>query len=289
MRRVNTKQPFEEAPPGYKENWGEVDLDLPCKDGQWCPAKWIKRMDGGKVAGYTKDNAPGDLPLISNLFAPKEYYNDNNNDPMGALPGWFLSALVGSRTTFAMICRMFDQLPSNNWGFVAEVDWYQAIDKQCQLLASQIDLLEQEIQMARMEWGLSKGQLEVAQADRQVCHLWLGQMGARHEQNQVRTDMVQQDYQAHHGHGHPFWQRRWCNRPRVSGSLYDQNTPVSVETSPNSPCSFVLPSLVPCMISIGAASCSLAQTSSLRYHCPLSCSLFCIGMTCGGPCLSPDY
>ena len=108
-------------------------------------------MDGGKVAGYTEDDAPGDLPLISNLFAPKEYYNKNDDDPTGALLVWFLSALVGSRTTFAMLCHAFDQLPSNNWGFVAEVDRYHAMDEQCQSLASQIDLLKQEIQMAWME------------------------------------------------------------------------------------------------------------------------------------------
>ncbi len=30
---INMKRPFEEAPLGYKENRGEVDLDLPCKDG----------------------------------------------------------------------------------------------------------------------------------------------------------------------------------------------------------------------------------------------------------------
>ncbi len=114
-------------------------------------------MDGGKVARYTKDDAPEDLPLISNLYAPKEYYDDNNDDPVGALPGWFLSALVGSGTTFATIHRAFNQLPSNNWGFVAEVDRYRAMDEQCQSLASQIDLLEQEIQMAQMEQALSKG------------------------------------------------------------------------------------------------------------------------------------
>ncbi len=62
-----------------------------------------------------------------------------------------------------------------------------------------------------------------------------------------------------------------CNQPGVL------NAPVSIGTSPNEFCSFVLPPLVPCMISIGAASCSLAQASSLQYRCPLSCSLFCIG------------
>src|SRR5713226_5236571 len=118
-QRVDTKRPFEEAPPGYKENRGEVDLNLPCKDGTRRVAKWIKRLDGGKVAGYLNDNAPGDLPLIMDLYALREYYNDDNNNPPGALPIWFLSALVGSGTTFAALRCAFDQLPTNNWGFVA--------------------------------------------------------------------------------------------------------------------------------------------------------------------------
>src|SRR5260221_7989657 len=92
-RHVDTKRPFEEAPPRYKENRGEVDLDLPCKDGLRRPAKWVKRMDGGKVASYTEDDSPGDLPLITNLYAPKVYYDDDDKDPAGALPTWFISAL----------------------------------------------------------------------------------------------------------------------------------------------------------------------------------------------------
>jgi len=81
-------------------------------------------LDRGKVAGYSNDDAPGDLPLIMDLYAPKEYYHDEDDDLAGALPIWFLSALVGSGTTFAALHRTFNQLPTNNWGFVAEVDRY---------------------------------------------------------------------------------------------------------------------------------------------------------------------
>src|SRR5216684_1752948 len=49
----------------------EEALDLPCNDGQRRPAKWINRMDGGRVTGYTEDDSPGALPLITNLYAPK--------------------------------------------------------------------------------------------------------------------------------------------------------------------------------------------------------------------------
>src|SRR5258708_26476186 len=175
---LDTKQPFKEAPPGYKENRGEVDLDLPCKDGTRQVAKWIKQLDGGKVVGYSNDDAPGDLPLIMDLYAPKEYYHDDDDDPAGALPIWFLSILVGSGTTFVALCQAFDQLPTNNWGFVAEINRYWAMDKQCQSLTAQIDLLEQEMQTAQMEWSLSKGRLEVAKADRYIRSLRLGQAGA---------------------------------------------------------------------------------------------------------------
>src|SRR5713226_3629640 len=96
MRWVNTKRPFEEAPPGYKENRGEVDLNLPCKDRLRHPAKWVKCMDGGKVTGYIEEDSPGDLPLITDLYAPKVYYDDDDEDPAGALPAWFISALGGS-------------------------------------------------------------------------------------------------------------------------------------------------------------------------------------------------
>ena|SRR5258707_14961920 len=107
-------------------------------------------MDGGKVARYTEEDSPGDFPLISDLFAPKEYYKDDN-DPAGPLPGWFLSALVSSGTTFATICHAFNQLPCDNWGFVAEIDHYRVMDEQCQTLATQINLLKQEQQMAHTE------------------------------------------------------------------------------------------------------------------------------------------
>src|SRR5260370_7398222 len=112
--RVDTKRPFEEAPPGYKENRGEVDLDLPCKDGLRRPAKWVKRMDGGKVAGYTKDDSPGDLPLITDLYAPRSYYDDDEEDPAGALPTWFISTLRGSGTTYATLHSDFYKLPFHN-------------------------------------------------------------------------------------------------------------------------------------------------------------------------------
>src|SRR5713226_2684435 len=71
-----------------------------------------------------------------------------------------------------------------------------------------------------------------------------------------------------------------CNWPRASPAL------VSTGTGHYDVC-FVLPVIIPCMISFGAAACSLTHPSSC-YRCPISCSLYCIGMMCGGPCSAPN-
>src|SRR5229473_5958217 len=71
-----------------------------------------------------------------------------------------------------------------------------------------------------------------------------------------------------------------CNRPRASPAL------VSTGTGQYDIC-FVLPTIISCMISFGVAACSLTHSDS-PYICPISCSLYCIGMTCGGPCSAPD-
>src|SRR5258708_1071661 len=72
-----------------------------------------------------------------------------------------------------------------------------------------------------------------------------------------------------------------CNQPRGGSPL------VSPATSHYDIC-FVLPPISPCTISLGAAACSLTH-SLLSYRCPIPCSLYYIGMMCGGPCLAPDY
>ena len=78
-----------------------------------------------------------------------------------------------------------------------------------------------------------------------------------------------------------------CNWPRVSGSSNDRCALVSSGTGHYNIC-FTLPPIVPCTISFEAIMCSLTHPI-LDYCCPALCSLYCIGMTCGGSCLAPDY
>src|SRR5258708_15388729 len=63
-----------------------------------------------------------------------------------------------------------------------------------------------------------------------------------------------------------------CNRPRASPALVSSGTGQYDET-------FTLSPSRSCMISFGAASCSL-MTSSYRCHCLVSFVPFCIGVIC---------
>src|SRR5713226_5780158 len=64
----------------------------------------------------------------------------------------------------------------------------------------------------------------------------------------------------------------WCNRPRASSALVSSGTGQYDET-------FTLSPTRSCMISFGAASCSLMM-SSYRCHCLVSFVPFCIGIVC---------
>jgi hypothetical protein len=94
-------------------------------------------MDGEQVAGYTGGNTPSDFPIITNLYAPSDTWEEDEV-PWG-LPAWFLSVLTGTTLTFTTLHQGFEALSQDNWGYVAEVDCYRAINEWCQSLSTQVN------------------------------------------------------------------------------------------------------------------------------------------------------
>jgi hypothetical protein len=194
-----TQWPFTALPDGYIENRGQVGVEIPCHDGNCHPARWVKYMDQGWVARYTDGDTPNDLPIIINLYAPVDTWGADEA-PQG-LPGWFLSALMGSAPTFATLCQGFDALSQDNWGYVAEIDRFHALNEQHQSTSAQIDQLLNKMETLHIELQLSQGRLEMGWVAQQVEHLRLGQHGARREHEWVHVEAVRAN---RHGHGHPF-------------------------------------------------------------------------------------
>jgi hypothetical protein len=144
-----TQQPFMALPNGYIENRGQVGVEIPCHDGNRRPARWVKRMDQGWVAGYTDGDTPNNLPIIINLYTPVDTWGADET-PRG-LPGWFLSALTGSTPTFATLRQGFDALSQDNWRYMVEIDCFHALDEQHQSTSAQIDQLLNEMEMLCIE------------------------------------------------------------------------------------------------------------------------------------------
>jgi hypothetical protein len=175
------QQPFTDPPNGYIENREQVGVKIPCCNGNYRLARWVRRLDQGRVAGYTDGDTPNDLPIIINLYTPVDTWGANEA-PRG-LPGWFLSVLTGSAPTFTTLRRGFNMLSQDNWGYMAEIDRFCALDKQRQSTSAQIDQLLNEIETLHVELQLSQGRLEMGRAAQQVEHLCLGQHWARREHN----------------------------------------------------------------------------------------------------------
>jgi hypothetical protein len=54
--------------------------------------------------------------------------------------------LTRSTPTFTTLQQGFEALSQDNWGYVAEVNHYRAINEQCQSLSTQVDQLLIELE-----------------------------------------------------------------------------------------------------------------------------------------------
>src|SRR6266403_2568064 len=57
VRYINT---FSQPPEGYVENGHLTTFTIPCCNGLSNPAKWVKKLDDGRVVGYTAEDGPHD-------------------------------------------------------------------------------------------------------------------------------------------------------------------------------------------------------------------------------------
>src|SRR6266403_3228167 len=64
---------FSQPPDGYVENGCLTMFTIPCGEGLSNPAKWVKKLDDGRVAGYSAQDGPHDLPHVCEIYASPKY------------------------------------------------------------------------------------------------------------------------------------------------------------------------------------------------------------------------
>src|SRR6266404_5341289 len=73
VRYIDT---FSQPPEGYVENGCLTTFTTPCGNGLSNPAKWVKKLDDGWVAGYSMEDGPHDLPHVCKIYPSTKYMAD---------------------------------------------------------------------------------------------------------------------------------------------------------------------------------------------------------------------
>src|SRR6266403_344276 len=92
-RLLDYQETFVKAPDGYVANDRLPTFTIPLGEGSNVPAKWIKQLDDGRVAGHSEHDGTGDLPYVKEIYTAPQ---DSALDPAEVLPFWIRETLQGS-------------------------------------------------------------------------------------------------------------------------------------------------------------------------------------------------
>src|SRR6266436_1279962 len=95
-RLVGYIDTFYQPPTRYVENGRLPTFTIPVGGGLSNPAKWVKKLDDGRVAGYTAEDGPHDLSHVCEIYATPKY----TADPAEPLPHWIHKTLQGSAPAY---------------------------------------------------------------------------------------------------------------------------------------------------------------------------------------------
>ena len=165
-RLLDYQETFVKAPDGYVANNRLPTFTIPLGEGSDVPAKWIKQLDDGRIAGHSEHDGTGDLPYIKEIYAAPQ---DSALDPPEVLPFWVWETLQGTTIQYQELRRAVRDL--DDWGLYAKVLRYHQLDEDILSLKAQLDLNHASLATAQNAQLQSVTQLEVARLPKQISHL----------------------------------------------------------------------------------------------------------------------
>src|SRR6266478_5778258 len=130
---------FSQPPDGYVENGHLPTFTIPCGGGLSNPAKWVKKLDDGRVAGYSAEDGPHDLPHVCEIYATPKY----TADPVEPLPHWIHETLQGSAAGYAAFLDAVKA--TDDWGLEADVIRFRTLDERVLAYKAQLDRTHGEL------------------------------------------------------------------------------------------------------------------------------------------------
>ncbi len=163
---LDYQETFVKAPDGYVANDRLPTFTIPLGEGSDVPAKWIKQLDDGRVAGHSEHNGTGDLPYVKEIYAAPQ---DFALDPAEVLPFWIRETLQGSAIQYQELRRAVRDL--DDWGLYTEVLRYRQLDEDILSLKAQLDLNHASLATAQNARLQSVTRLEVARLPKWISHM----------------------------------------------------------------------------------------------------------------------
>src|SRR6266403_2209283 len=124
---------FSQPPNGDIENGRLTTCSIPGSGGLSKPAKWIKKLDDGRVAGYSTEDSPHDLPHVCEIYASPKY----TADPAEPLPHWIHETLQGPAPGYTAFLDAVKA--TDDWGLKADVMRFRSLDKCVIAYKAQLD------------------------------------------------------------------------------------------------------------------------------------------------------
>ncbi len=132
-RLVGYIDTFSIPPKGYVENGRLTTFTIPCGGGLSNPAKWVKKLDDGRVAGYSAEDGPHDLLHVCEIYASPKH----TADPVEPLPHWIHETLQGPALSYAALLDAVKA--TDDWGLEADVIRFRTLDERIIAYKAQLD------------------------------------------------------------------------------------------------------------------------------------------------------
>src|SRR6266404_4610089 len=164
-RLVGYIDTFSQPPTGYVENGRLTTFTIPCGGGLSNPAKWVKKLEDGRVARYTAEDGPHDLLHVCEIYASPKY----TADPAEPLPHWIHEALQGPAPGYAALLDAVKA--TDNWGLEANVIQFRLLDERVIAYKAQLDRTHGELKSTIITRDQCRGRLVCAQLPERISHL----------------------------------------------------------------------------------------------------------------------
>ncbi len=147
---------FSQPPDGYVKNGRLTTFTIPCGNGLSNPAKWVRKLDDGQVAGYSAEDGPHDLPHVCEIYASPKY----TADPAEPLPHWIHETLQGPAPGYTALLDAVKA--TDDWGLEADVMWFRVLDERVIAYKAQLNRTHGELKSTIIARDQCRGHLECA-------------------------------------------------------------------------------------------------------------------------------